>query len=279
MEKGRRDEIRLWTDRQILGGLELLQARFLDFRYPLHSHDVFVIAAFRDGAQKHRIARHHGVAYPGSVMVIPPGEVHTGESAERNGGWEYSALYPAPEALEALSGELSRAPRGRLDFGRRLLIDAPDLAAGLIDACDVAHRSPDPVARAEAVYRALDAIIQRHGQRTGGGAFRPPPNARLRPALDHIRAHYADPLRLSDIAGQVGLSEFYFMRTFKAQMNVTVHGYLTQVRLEAAKALLVAGTPAAEAAIATGFYDQSHFTGSFRRYFGVTPSRYATACR
>ncbi|CCG40872.1 AraC family transcriptional regulator [Magnetospirillum molischianum] len=277
--KRRRDDIRLWTDQQIFGGLEILKASCVEFRYPLHSHEVFVIAALRDGAQKHQIARYRGVAYPGTVMIIPPGQVHTGESAERDTGWDYSALYPNPDVLEALSRELFRDSGGSLDFGTKMLIEDPELAARLIESCEIAEHSPDAVEREEAVYGALDVMIKRYGQRTGKGSFRKAPDARIRHALDYIHAHFHERLRLKDIAEHVDLSEFHFMRTFKAQMNVTVHCYLTQVRLDAAKVLLAAGNPTADAAVSTGFYDQSHFTGSFRRYFGVTPSRYATACR
>ncbi|PZX48636.1 AraC-like DNA-binding protein [Cereibacter changlensis] len=274
-----RDDICLWSDRQILGGLELLRATCFEFRYPLHTHDTFVIAAFRNGAQKHQIARRRGVAYPGTVMIIPPGEVHTGESAERDGGWEYSALYPAAGALDALSQELFQESRGSLDFGAELLIEDPEMAERLLAACELAARSPDAIAREEAIYGALDMLIQRYGQRTSASTLRKAPDARIRRALDYIHAHHDQPLRLKHIASQVDLSEFHFMRTFKEQMNVTVYRYLMLVRLNAAKALLAAGNPAAEAAVGVGFYDQSHFTGNFRRYFGVTPLRYAAACR
>lgn len=278
MDNGR-DDICLWSDRQVLGGLELLRATCFEFRYPLHTHDTFVIAAFRNGAQKHQIARRRGIAYPGTVMIIPPGEVHTGESAERHGGWEYSALYPAAGALETLSRELFQESRGSLDFGAELLIEDPEMAARLLAACEIAGRSPDAIAREEAIYGALDMLIQRYGQRTSGSTLREAPDARIRRALDYIHDHYDQPLRLKEIASQVDLSEFHFMRTFKAQMNVTVYRYLMLVRLNAAKRLLSAGNPAAEAAVGVGFYDQSHFTGNFRRYFGITPLQYAAACR
>ncbi len=257
----------------------MLRATCFEFRYPLHTHDTFVIAAFRNGAQKHQIARKRGVAYPGTVMIIPPGEAHTGESAERDGGWEYSALYPAAGVLDALSRELFQECRGSLDFGAELLIEDSEMAARLLAACETAERSPDAIAREEAIYGALDMLVQRYGQRTSPSTLRKAPDARIRRALDFIHAHYDQPLRLKDIALQVDLSEFHFMRTFKAQMNVTVYRYLMQVRLKAAKALLAAGNAAAEAAVGVGFYDQSHFTGNFRRFFGVTPRLYASACR
>ena len=48
------NEIKLWREHQILGGLDVLKAHCLDHHYPLHTHDTFVIASFKEGAQKHK---------------------------------------------------------------------------------------------------------------------------------------------------------------------------------------------------------------------------------
>ena len=122
------NEIKLWREHQILGGLDVLKARCLDHHYPLHTHDTFVIASFKEGAQKHKIAQKSGVAYPGTVMVIPPGEVHTGEGANRREGWAYSAFYPTADSLEQIASNLFRGTRGSLDFGTSFLIEDPELA-------------------------------------------------------------------------------------------------------------------------------------------------------
>lgn len=82
-----------------------------------------------------------------------------------------------------------------------------------------------------------------------------------------------------DVAAAVGLSPFHVMRLFKARTGMTVHQFVVHRRLEAARAALAAGAAPAEAAARFGFYDQSHFTGHFRRAFGTTPRRYADACR
>jgi len=75
----KRDEISLWRDSQLHGGMEILQATCYEHSYPPHFHDEFVIAAFARGAQRTRVCRQSGIAAAGSVMIIAPGEVHTGE--------------------------------------------------------------------------------------------------------------------------------------------------------------------------------------------------------
>jgi AraC-like DNA-binding protein len=55
---------------------------------------------------------------------------------------------------------------------------------------------------------------------------------------------------------------------------VTPHAYLTGRRIAAAKGLLDGNVPLSEVALACGFYDQSHFTRSFKGCTGVTPGQY-----
>lgn len=272
------DAIQLWHDQHVCGGMDVLRARCLDYRYPPHTHDRFVVAAFKAGAQKHRIARNHGVAYPGTVMIIPPGEVHTGESMQRDQGWTYSAFYPSQDNLERISADLLAQTRGSLDFGMSLLVEDKELADRLLRASDVAYTAQDVLRRQEVVYDAMGLLIERYGHRRRGGT-RPPLQASISRSLEFMHDCFQHPLRIEDISTVAGLSEFHFMRLFKSRMNMTVHQYLNNVRLESAKTMLARGVTATAVATSVGFYDQSHFTKSFRRAFGITPNSYANACR
>ena len=273
------DHIKLWHDQHIFGGVDILKASCRHYRYQPHTHDHFVIAAFKDGAQRHQIANTNGIAYPGTVMVIPPGEVHAGESAQKDLGWSYSAFYPSVESLSLLSADLLGNTGGLLDFGTAFLIDDKELADSLLFASEIAHSSADAMRRQEAVYGAFSLLIQRYGQRSARCVARTHAVSSVDKALEFMRGNLHQPLKISDIAREVELSEFHFMRHFKLSTKMTVHQYLTNLRLEAAKSMLAGGMSSAMAAANVGFYDQSHFTRNFRLAFGITPSRYATACR
>lgn len=54
---------------------------------------------------------------------------------------------------------------------------------------------------------------------------------------------------------------------------------MTHIRIRHARNLLTRGIPIAQAALETGFVDQSHFTRCFRKVMGVTPGQYASAVR
>lgn len=91
-------------------------------------------------------------------------------------------------------------------------------------------------------------------------------------AVMHIDAHYADPLSLSAMAREVGMSVFHFARVFRELQGLPPHRYLTSVRLARAQQHLRDGASVTETCFAVGFGSLSHFVTSYRRHFGVTPS-------
>ena len=273
-----RDQIRLWQDAELPGRLELLRAACMDHRYPAHSHDQFVIAVFKNGAQKHKIARHSGIAYAGSVMVIPPGEVHTGESAQRNQLWEYCAYYPDAATLERIADDILGGS-GELTFGQDVLFEDRVMATHLLAAHHTAETSPDVLERQCAVIDAFALLIRRYGQRRADAPQAAPRDGDIRRALDFLHESFVQRVTVDQIAGASGLSNYHFMRTFRAKTGLPAHRYVTQLRLKRAKELLAQGVGAAAAATDAGFFDQSHLINRFRDHFGVTPKEYAQACR
>ena len=96
-------------------------------------------------------------------------------------------------------------------------------------------------------------------------------------AITFIQANYAREVKLEDVAAAVHLSPFHLARLFKQVTGSSPHQYLVQVRVNAARSLLSAGSgqrSLAEVAAAVGFADQSHLTRQFKRHFGVTPSQF-----
>lgn len=81
-------------------------------------------------------------------------------------------------------------------------------------------------------------------------------------------------ISLADVAQEVNVSQFHFLRMFKQHMGVSPHQFRIQTRIQAAKILLQKETPLVEVALETGFTDQSHFTNTFKRHAGVTPRKY-----
>jgi AraC family transcriptional regulator len=103
---------------------------------------------------------------------------------------------------------------------------------------------------------------------------------RLRRVLAYIEEHLAEDIAVADLANVACLSIFHFTRAFAAAMGVPPHRYVSQRRLEAAKALIATGKPSlSEIAFNCRFSSQSSFTRAFRRATGMTPAEYRQTLR
>jgi two-component system response regulator YesN len=94
-------------------------------------------------------------------------------------------------------------------------------------------------------------------------------------ALQYVKEHYFEDLTLEKIASVVFLNPVYFSQLFKQKTGQGYKEYVTSLRLEQAKLLLVnSKLKVAEIAERIGYQDMRHFTQMFRKRFLVTPTEY-----
>jgi AraC family transcriptional regulator len=90
-----------------------------------------------------------------------------------------------------------------------------------------------------------------------------------------LHDRFLESLRITELAAIAEVHPVHLARVFRAWYGVTPGIYLRQLRLEwASKELTGAGRASlSRIATAAGFADQSHFTRTFKQYFGVSPGR------
>jgi AraC family transcriptional regulator len=98
--------------------------------------------------------------------------------------------------------------------------------------------------------------------------------ARIDRAKELMRAEFGEPLALSRIAGEVGMSLYPFARLFAELEGETPHRFLIGVRLEEAARQLRAGGRVTDVCYAVGFGSLSHFITTFRRRYGLPPAAF-----
>jgi AraC-like DNA-binding protein len=98
---------------------------------------------------------------------------------------------------------------------------------------------------------------------------------RVQNILKYLHDHFAESLRLPDLAGRVGISEKTLSRIFKQSTGQTVITYLNRLRVFAACQQLVgADQPVTQIAFDCGFGSLPTFNRMFSRYEGMTPMEY-----
>ena len=99
-------------------------------------------------------------------------------------------------------------------------------------------------------------------------------------AIRFIREHFAEPIRIEQLAQRVAMSPSSLHRHFRAVTEMTPIQFQKQIRLQAARARLLAEPDdVAGAGFAVGYESASHFNRDYRRMFGVPPGRDARALR
>ena len=100
-------------------------------------------------------------------------------------------------------------------------------------------------------------------------------NARLKEMLGYIHTHYAETIRIQDVAAAGMTSERDCYRLFQDRLHCPPNAYITGYRLQKARVLLQKGEESITLiAQSCGFGSSSHFGKLFMQKYGCTPSRY-----
>jgi AraC-like DNA-binding protein len=89
-----------------------------------------------------------------------------------------------------------------------------------------------------------------------------------------IDERYAEPLTLDLLAQAVGRSKRHLASLFLREFSVSVHGYLTQVRMNRALALIRSGEKIEAVSLLVGYRSKKNFYRNFNTHIGVTPIAY-----
>jgi AraC-like DNA-binding protein len=104
--------------------------------------------------------------------------------------------------------------------------------------------------------------------------------AQVGQAIGWIRSHFAEPLRIDDVAQRANMSASTFHRHFKAVTAISPLQYQKQIRLQEARRLLLAGqADAASIGFAVGYESPSQFSREYARMYGQPPLRDAVRLR
>ncbi len=150
------------------------------------------------------------------------------------------------------------------------LLDAMVRVARLLDAPDEAPVLLPLITR-EIIYRLLrgeQGARLRHLAILGGYS---PSIAR---AIERLREDFDQPLRIEQMARELGMSVSVFHHHFKAVTAMSPLQFQKRLRLQEARRLMLGGDlDAASTAYRVGYRDASHFNREYKSLFGVPPMR------
>ena len=211
---------------------------------------------------------------PGGMLYISPNEIH-GLHAESPESRLLTVQF-SPELLEKLHCNLmfdyqvpsaaSYTPSDRQVWNAMLAL-----------AGDVATNGEHATFHRMSLLYALLTQIERFGVplKPESKAERKQDDELIKSCLNYIDSHYMDPLTLSDLAHQAGLSYHYFSRLFKRVCGFNFKDYLTFIRVSKTVPLLCdTSIPITDIALQCGFSEHKYLIAAFRKFHNMTPTSF-----
>jgi AraC family transcriptional regulator len=214
------------------------------------------------------------VAQAGSVCIIPSGFDETRFSVAGS-DFELLCVELDPARVEALLGSKGPAASGALT--PQIVVEDAHIAALLRSmASEVAQGCPSGALYGQSLSLALAAYLAGRFtvKRPETRPLRQFSAAEARRVEEYIHANLDCQLTLFDLANLVQLSPRQFFRIFSSTFGTTPHKYIMSQRVARAKELISKGQLLVEVAAMLGFASQSHFSGAFRRFTGMSPGRF-----
>jgi AraC family transcriptional regulator len=229
---------------------------------PKHSHPHAYITFVIEGAFRERYAGRSIVCRTGMIRYLPAGEIHENEIQARSRCLHVSS---DPASFEQLRQQPSVPTRPAEMSG----LTTTWLANRLY-----AEFSRHDTASAMAIEGLVLEILAEIARSEAVDTSRLAPSW-LKQATEIVESRFLERLSLTEIASEVGVHYVHLSRQFHKYNRCTVGELIRRRRVQYASHLLAhSRTPLAEIALTCGFSDQSHLSFLFKRYMGLSPSKF-----
>ena len=243
-----------------------------------HYHEFCKLLLLVSGRGGYVVDSQRYLLQPGDVVLIGSRSAHRPELAD-DSAYERIIIYIDPDFLQQSSDrdcdllDLFSGSRGhvlRLKESQRKKVFS--LAAALEK-----DLSGDAFGREILCTGGLLRLLVEIGRaQRREGALNPSPvtpeDPRVMEWMHYLDRHLSEDLDMDALADHFFISKYHMMRLFRAHTGFTVHTYLLQRRLLAARNLIEKGMRATEACYRCGFRSYSSFTRAYNKHFGTTPT-------
>jgi AraC family transcriptional regulator len=231
---------------------------------PIHTHENPYFCLVVQGHYAEFYGTRESLCGPSMLVFHPAGEAHANRFGKAGGACfnlEFGVAWA--DRMRSVSASLN-APLVYTDSSLAGL--AVRLRREFHCADDVSALAIESLAL-EIMFTAARRTLRESGSST--------PPRWLQQAEELIRARFAEPLTLTEIATAVQRHPVHLARQFRFHYGCTIGDSLRRLRVETAcRQLTTTNESLADVALACGFAGQSHFSTAFKQAMGCSPRRY-----
>lgn len=240
------------------------------YREGIHWHENIEIIHVLHGKGSVLCGLNSVEASAGETVVINGNEIHAVEGW--SAGFSYDYLIPDASIPEAFGLEI-------YDIAFQNQLGQDECMQGLFRQlqAEMSEKRPAYRCAVKAIILQIYLHLIRQWQSAGDERREMAGDRQkiqlIRQSLDYMQTHYSEHIALESLCEQVGLSKYYFCRTFRMVTGMTAVEYLNRFRCQKAQKFLQSGRyTIAEAAEQVGFGVLPYFYRVYKRYMDRLPS-------
>jgi len=230
-----------------------------------HFHNTYFLGITHSGIYKSISNNNTYNFYTNSTRVNNPQELHSGSSTS----WDCHSLYPTIELMSNLYYQIYNEKK--VPIFNTHIIDDIILYEKLIKVFQANILNEELIIKETYIIDALSYLIKNHCQKDKDLSIYFDNKQLIKQSLEFINDSLDSSLSLEQLASNLNLSKYHFLRIFKKETGLTPHQYIINQRVEKAISLITKGHTILDAALEVGFNDQSHFNRNFKRFYDHSP--------
>ncbi|MDU2063617.1 MAG: AraC family transcriptional regulator [Sporomusaceae bacterium] len=236
------------------------------FSYRKHTHEDYSLGLIRRGTSRFWYEGRTETVTPRSMVFLPPELLHACNPLKCE-GWEYEMLFLSAAWIRAF--QASRGG-GSLQQPRVNAVLSLPVIGRIFAEIHSLQSASTPLEKESSLIFLLELVLAGDEKRVET----PDESAKVGIIREYLQEYFSEKVTLDDLSAASGINKFFLIRLFKQQFKLPPHAYQTLLRINFAQKELARGESLPETALRAGFYDQSHFTKTFKSYTGLTPEQY-----
>ncbi len=237
--------------------------------FPNHFHEHYVLGFIENGQRVLSCKNKEYIINKGNIVIFNPGDNHS--CTQNDGGTlDYRGLNIGKETMLDLAEDIT-GKQELPGFSHNVICD-DEIACYLRPLHEMIMNGTSDFVKEESLLFLISALIGKYGQPFEECV--PECRDEIEKACEFMEKNYMEHICLEQLCKYVTLSKSTMLRAFTKSKGVTPYRYLENIRINEAKKLLGQGVLPLDAAMQTGFSDQSHFTNYFTKFIGIAPGVY-----
>lgn len=260
---------------------QFVHLHFVDEKYHeqhsqlLHKHDdALELFYVMKGEGQYIVAGKKYFVQSGNLVICNAGIMHGEEPFRRHNMESYCCVLQGVSLQGLAPNTLSKPEQNPVLYfsDDRAVVEHILLALYMLDRQDIDHKT----ALGQLANALLSIVYDKLHRRQQPNMIADKNTEEfIQNIMQYLDTHYIEPLQLHELGTRFHISPFYLAHIFKAETGISMMKYVMCRKIgESQNLLMNTSLPIGIISERLGFNDHCHFSTTFKKYIGITPTQY-----